>query len=77
MLVILQENTIKSFYNPKCDELKTLNNLSTNLFEYKVNNYELVKSEFYKDSDCVVLKIWSTAFDQPDQFNNIKIIARS
>ena len=65
----------ESFYNPKCDELKTLNNLSTNLFEYKVNNYELVKSEFYKDSDCVVLKIWSTAFDQPDQFNNIKIIA--
>ena len=65
----------ESFHNPKCDELKTLNNLSTNLFEYKENNYELVKSEFYKDSDCVVLKIWSTAFDQPDQFNNIKIIA--
>ena len=67
--------TQESFYNPKCEELKTLDNVSTNLFEYKLNNYELVKSEFYKDSDCVVLKIWSTAFDQPEQFNNIKIIA--
>ena len=55
--------------------MKTLNNLSTKSLEYKENNYELVKSEFYKDNDCVVLKIWSTSFDQPEQFTNIKLIA--
>ena len=65
----------ESFYNPKCGELKTLNNQSSNSLNYKLNNYELVKSEFYKNSDCVILKIWSTAFDQPDQFNNINLVA--
>ena len=65
----------ESFYNPKCGELKTLNNQSNKSLTYKLNNYELVKSEFYKNSDCVILKIWSTAFDQPDQFNNINLVA--
>ena len=63
------------FYNPKCSESKTLNSQSTNSLKYKLNNYELVKSEFYKNDDCVILKIWSTAFDQPEKFNNINLVA--
>jgi len=61
------------FDNPECGELNSLKNPIYQYRKHKLNNYELVKSEFHKNDNCVILKIWSTAFDKPDEFKSIKL----
>ncbi len=48
-----------------CSNSTTIKNDRSNEIKDVVNQYELIKSEFFKSDDCYVIKVWSTAFDYP------------
>ena len=54
--------------------MSLLDNSKSQLNNNKINDYELVKSEYFISNSCAILKIWSTAFDQPEKFKDIKLI---
>ena len=64
----------ESYKNPVCSEMPLLDYSKSQLNDNKINDYELVKSEFFISNSCAILKIWSTAFDQPEKFKDIKLI---
>ena len=61
------------FTNPDCELNLDQRNRASVKSLINENKVQFVVSEYYFKSDCLVLKIWTTSFDQPEVYENLDL----